>query len=193
MFSNLIDLEELTRTPTNSSDHFIFVGSLDKRKGFGVFFELIKKTPFCSYAIVGQPRDKTGHLYYEQLKSFSNVILFGRLSHAETMSQIANSKALISTSPMEGFPNIFIEAWACGKPVLSLYCDPGSVIEKERLGEIGHGTLGKIIEAMKVLKNSSEFAQKAKAYVDMNHVINTDKVGQINQGINELFKSKKIK
>ena len=85
------------------------------------------------------------------------------------MSQIANSKALISTSPMEGFPNIFIEAWACGKPVLSLYCDPGNIIEKEKLGEIGHGNMDKIIQAMKVLKNSTEFARKAKAYVEKNH------------------------
>ena len=46
VFSNLIDLEGAILTPTNPSDHFIYVGSLDKRKGFAEFFELIKKTPF---------------------------------------------------------------------------------------------------------------------------------------------------
>lgn len=40
---------------------------------------------------------------------------------------------------MEGFPNVFIEAWACGIPVLSLYVDPGSIIERENLGVIVRG------------------------------------------------------
>ncbi|MGH2647466.1 MAG: glycosyltransferase family 4 protein, partial [Ginsengibacter sp.] len=193
VFPNLIDLNGKAPVPTNRSDNFIYVGSLDKRKGFAEFYELVKKASGYSYKIVGQPRDKTAHLYYEKLKTFHNVILLGRLSHAETMCQIANSKAVISTSPMEGFPNIFIEAWACGLPVLSLYCDPGGIIEKEKLGEIGHGNLDKIIQSMSVLKNSAQFAQKAKAYVEKNHIINAEKIKQINQVTNELYKTEKIK
>ena len=42
----------------------------------------------------------------------------------KNLKQIANSRALISTSPLEGFPNIFIEAWSCGRAVVasSLAC-----------------------------------------------------------------------
>lgn len=76
---------------------------------------------------------------------------------------------------------------------LSLYCDPGGIIEKEKLGEIGHGSLDKIIQSMGVLKNSTQFAQKVKAYVEKNHIINAEKIKQINQVTNELYKTEKIK
>ena len=46
---------------------------------------------------------------------------------------------------MEGFPNIFIEAWACGVPVLSLHVDPGGVIKKEGLGEIADGNINTLV------------------------------------------------
>lgn len=186
VFSNLIDLSESVLKATNSSDHFVYVGSLDKRKGFAEFFKLIEATPNYAYKVVGQPRDKTGSLYYEKLKSFENVTLLGRLSNAETMSQIANSKALISTSPMEGFPNIFIEAWACGIPVLSLYVDPDDTINRERLGIIAHGNPDKLIQALACNNNTSEFAKRAQAYVERNHVLNADKIKEISFIFNNL-------
>ena len=49
ILSNLIDLNESVPKPTSPSDHFIYVGSLDRRKGFTEFFELIKRTSDCPY------------------------------------------------------------------------------------------------------------------------------------------------
>ncbi len=133
VFPNLFDITEIQVISNQIQKDFIYVGWLDKRKGFIEFFEVIKKAPLHSFKVVGPPRDKTGNRYYNKLKSFENVTLLGQLNHRDTMYQIANSKALISTSPMEGFPNVFVEAWAYGIPVLSLYCDPGSIIEKRRV------------------------------------------------------------
>jgi len=189
ILSNLIDLPEWMPGPTHPSDHFIYVGSLDKRKGFAEFFELINKTRGSLYKVVGQPRDKTAYLYYEKLKSFSNVSLLGRLSHSETMFQIANAKALISTSPMEGFPNIFIEAWACGLPVLSLNCNPGNVIVKEKLGIVANGDINKIIHAINNSECTVDFARRAKLYVEYHHILNTAKIKEINHLFNAIVKS----
>ncbi len=186
VFPNLIDLDEPVSSNAHS-DYFIYAGSLDKRKGFVKFFELIKKTPNYFFKVVGQPRDKTGYLYYEKLKSFNNVMLLGKLCHSATMHQIANAKALISTSPMEGFPNVFLEAWAHGVPVLSLYCDPGGVIEKNKLGEIGLGSLDKMILAMELPGNLNEFARRSKYYVEKNHLLTENKIEQIKEVFNELY------
>jgi glycosyltransferase involved in cell wall biosynthesis len=107
------------------------------------------------------------------------VTLTGRLSHEETIRQISNSKALISTSPMEGFPNIFIEAWACGVPVMSLFVDPGGVIEKEGLGEIVYGDFKSLLSAINSFTVSADFAERAKSYVQRHHALNKEKTNEI--------------
>jgi len=118
LLPNLIDLTQIPVISNPIHRDYVYVDWLDKRKGFVEFFELVKNAPFHTFKVIGPPRYKTGYLYFEKLKSFQNVSLLGELSHSDTLLNIANSKALISTSPMEGFPNIFIEAWATGIPVL---------------------------------------------------------------------------
>jgi glycosyltransferase involved in cell wall biosynthesis len=179
IFNNLIELDEIPEISNPVRHDFSYVGALDKRKGFAEFYHLVEKAPFATFKVIGQPRDRTGYKYYEKLKSFKNVTLFGNLNHPQTLTHIMNSKALISTSPMEGFPNIFVEAWACGIPVLSLSFDPGGVIRKEHLGEVADGSIDKLVDYMKSVKNTIEFEKKAKDYVQHNHVLNEDKMKEI--------------
>jgi glycosyltransferase involved in cell wall biosynthesis len=110
----------------------------------------------------------------------------GELSHSDTLRHIACSKALISTSPMEGFPNIFIEAWAFGIPVLSLYFDPGDVICREELGEVAGGDLNKLASALDLVRNTDAFASKSKKYIEHKHVLNEFKINEIKELFNEL-------
>jgi glycosyltransferase involved in cell wall biosynthesis len=186
IFPNLIDLTKIPIVSNPVHSDFTYVGWLDKRKGFPEFFELARKSPSHTFKIIGPPRDETGFFYYEKLKSFQNVALMGELTHSETLHHIACSKALISTSPMEGFPNIFIEAWAFGIPVLSLYFDPGGVIKREGLGEVADGDLDKLINALASVRNTDEFAIKSKKYVDQKHVLNETKISEIKELFNEL-------
>jgi glycosyltransferase involved in cell wall biosynthesis len=183
---NLIDMSKIPSSHGMARKDFIYVGWLDRRKGFPEFFRIIERSPQHTFKIIGPPRDKTGHRYFEQLKNFSNVRLMGELSHSRTLEEIADSKALVSTSPMEGFPNVFIEAWACGIPVYSLLVDPGNVIEKEGLGVIAHGDPEIIIRALDEHRNSEEFTRRSLEYVERNHAINSKKIAEINRIFNEL-------
>jgi len=191
IFPNLIDLTQIPVISNPIHNDFIYVGWLDKRKGIADFFELVNRAPLHTFKVIGPPRDKTGQYYYEKLKLFQNVSLLGELSHSETLYHIANSKALISTSPMEGFPNIFIEAWAYGIPVFSLYFDPGGVINKEKLGEHANGSIDKLLDALIKKRDNNEFAERAKSYVKQNHAINKNKIKKINELFSELNKNKK--
>ncbi len=186
VFMNLIDMSKMPQISKLLRKDFIYVGWLDKRKGFPYFFELVQKAPMHTFKVIGSPRDKTGYLYYNKLKNYPNVSLLGELSHSRTMMEIADSKALISTSPMEGFPNVFIEAWACGIPVYSLNVDPGSVIEREKLGVIAHGDLNVLLDAMNKHQNSNEFLYKARNYIENNHAINLRKIKEINKIFTDL-------
>jgi glycosyltransferase involved in cell wall biosynthesis len=180
VFPNVIDTSGIKPVTDPERNYFVYVGSLDKRKGFKDFFRVVQLSPLHSFKVIGSPRDKTGNHYYEKLRAFKNVELTGRLSHEETVRQISNSRALISTSPMEGFPNIFLEAWACGIPVLSLYVDPGGVIEKEGLGEVFHGNVDNLVSAINNLCDSNGFTERARAYIKGNHELNADRIRKIN-------------
>jgi len=191
LLPNLIDSTQLPVIPKPAHDYFIYVGRLDKRKGVDEFLKIVEMTPFEKFVIVGQARNKAGLLYYEKLRSFQNVSLLGQLKHSETLQHIAYSKALISTSPMEGFPNIFIEAWAQGIPVISLFVDPGSIIEREKLGEFAHGDLDRLLKSIANYKYSNEFAEKARSYVRDNHLLNETKIEEISGLFRDLVNQEK--
>ena len=189
VFPNLFNSIVPQIKKTNLTEYFIYVGSLHKRKGFFEFYDLVKKTPTHKYIVIGQPMDKMSFKYYEELKSFDNVSLLGRLSHSETLKHIANSKAMISTSRMEGFPNIFIEAWACGVPVISLHVDPGEIIQSEKLGEVCFGNLDKMLEAMDNIINTDKISKRTKFYVEHNHELNNNKLKEINMLFSKIHNS----
>ncbi len=184
--NNLIDLSKLPVISNPVKKDFVYVGWLDKRKGITEFFELVKRSPAHTFKVIGPPRDKTGKACYEELKTFKNVLLLGELNHSDTLYHIGNSKALISTSPMEGFPNIFIEAWAYGIPVLSLFFDPGGVIKREGLGEVAYGNLDILINSLESARSTEEFAVKARSYVENHHVLNDLKIKEMDKLFQEL-------
>lgn len=182
---SLIDLTEWPEIGEPDRSAFIYVGSLAKNKGFDKFYTLVINNPSYTYKILGMPRDKTGLRYYNKLKGMKNVKLFGRLDHHSTIRQIFNARALISTSPVEGFPNIFLEAWACGTPVLSLYVDPGNVIQKYKLGYFAGGNVDNLVNAMACVDLDKEYSIRAMDYIKKNHMLTAGRI----QAINELFSS----
>jgi len=179
IFLNLFAPEKIPSIHKQNNNVFVHVGELQKRKGFIEFFEVVKKSPDHFFKVIGQPSGKSGFLYFEELKSLENSTLSGRLSHSQTMQEIANSTALISTSPMEGFPNIFLESWACGVPVLSLYVDPGGIIEKNDLGVVAHGKMDILLNALDTINQNDEFKSRSQAYVENNHVLNSKRIKEI--------------
>ncbi len=186
VFPNLIDTSAFKQVTDPERKDFVYVGSLDKRKGFADFFKIVQRSQAHTFKVIGSPRDKTGNHFYERLKSFDNVTLTGRLSHEETIRQISGAKAVISTSPMEGFPNIFIEAWACGVPVLSLYVDPGGVIKKEGLGVTADGNIKSLLSAMDYFESSNGFVEKARGYIKENHELNSERISEMDQLFNDV-------
>ena len=63
------------------------------------------------------------------VEQIENLEVLGQLPHEQLLSLIDRAVAVVSTSAAEGMPNVFLEAWARGVPVLSLDYDPDGRIE----------------------------------------------------------------
>jgi glycosyltransferase involved in cell wall biosynthesis len=63
-----------------------------------------------------------------------NLKVLGTIPH-ERIGEFLREAALFThTSPAEGFPNAFLEAWSHGLPTVTCF-DPDGIIARERLGE----------------------------------------------------------
>ena len=166
IFPNIFDFSNITPMENSTNDYFIHPGTLNILKGSQNLYHLINSLDKnISIVIVGQPTDKKSKKIYERLKKIENVVLKGRLNHKDTIQLIANAKALINTSNFEGFPNIFLEAWANGVPVISLNVNPGNVFNKYNLGICCSGDSNKMKKSIQLFKTSYIDKGKLISYV----------------------------
>lgn len=174
IYPNIFDESNIPVIKNPSKDYFIYAGSLTMLKGADKLYQLMRSIDKKNVVIIaGEPKDRESRKIYKQLNQIENVILKGAVSHNETIRLIGNARAVINTSNFEGFPNIFLEAWATGVPVISLKVNPGGVINKHGLGICCEGSL----ERMKASIESNETClidkNKLISYVSEFHDLNT--------------------
>lgn len=113
---------------------FVWVATLNDNKRPNWLINLAKILPNYNFAMVGFGYDK--QLLKEVIDSereLLNLKYFGYCSLEVTLKIIASSKVLINTSIYEGFPNVFLQAWSFGMPVISTV-NPNEVFTKFKLG-----------------------------------------------------------
>jgi glycosyltransferase involved in cell wall biosynthesis len=123
--------------------------------------------------IVGQPKGEKAIKIYEELRRKKNVILKGRLNHTDTINSIANAKALINTSYSEGFPNIYLEAWGTGVPVISLTVNPGNIFDNYNLGIYCNSDINKMKDSIETFKTEQFNKDELIGYVEKFHDFKT--------------------
>ncbi len=174
IYPNIFDQSNIPLIKNPSRDYYIHVGSLTMLKGAAKLYQLIRSIEKENLVIiVGQPKDSKSKKIYRALNKMENVVLKGRCTHCETMQLIANAKALINTSDFEGFPNIFLEAWSTGVPVISLRVNPGDVLNKHGLGICCEGNLQRMKASIESNETGSIDKNKLISYVSEFHDLNT--------------------
>jgi hypothetical protein len=165
LFPNLI--KRLDKK-VDKKEGFVFVGSLDIRKGFKEFCDIVSQMPELLFKVVGSPRGPKSIDLLNQLITKKNVIFYNRLANDRTIDVLASSIALLSTSKYEGFPNSFLEAWSVGTHVISLNVDPGDVIKRYNLGYFCQGNLTLFKDTILNYSPPSNISELIE-YVKQNH------------------------
>ncbi len=136
--------------------------------------EIARRLPMVRFMVCGAPATglwdrKALELILEQLQSLPNVDYRGHVDPEESLRIIGNANLLLSTSDGEGFPSVFLEAWAAGTPVVSVEIDPDHKIQNHGLGIVAN-TIEGTGEAVRSLMASPQRCQdlgvKARHHVE---------------------------
>jgi len=160
----------------------LWVGGCDANKRPELLLDLAESLPEARFVMISAPR--TDRRQYEQVRAraarLPNVEHLGFVLEEDSSepfwNQIApyhrRARLLVSTSRLEGFPNVFLEAWSAGAPVVSLNVDPDGIIQRHALG-CRSGTMEQLTADVAGLLDSEArreaLAANGRAYVARTH------------------------
>jgi glycosyltransferase involved in cell wall biosynthesis len=123
-------------------DRVLWVGSVDQNKRPEWLLELARRLPHRRFVLVGGPiggptgGDTKPQRYYESIRrraaALPNLEFTGFLPLAEAEHWFDRARMVVSTSRFEGMPNVFLQAWGRGVPVLATF-DAGARLGGEPL------------------------------------------------------------
>jgi glycosyltransferase involved in cell wall biosynthesis len=116
--------------PKNSApgkgDRVLWVGTIHDQKRPEILLDLARRLPHRRFVMIGGPSPKGERFrpgYYEGIRDqaarLPNVEFTGFLPLTEVEPWFDRARVLVSTSLYEGMPNVFLQAWARGVPIVS--------------------------------------------------------------------------
>ncbi len=141
-------------------DAFLWVGRLVEYKLPLRYVELARALPDVRFVMVAPTTGETTEALKQQLAAETadvpNLEVLSHLRRERTLELIGRSIAVVGTSDHEGMPNVFLEAWSRGVPVISLHFDPDGRIAREGMGICAEGSWDRFVEAAKRLREDPE-------------------------------------
>ncbi|MBT8080888.1 MAG: glycosyltransferase family 4 protein [Gammaproteobacteria bacterium] len=153
--------------------HVLWVGRISEEKRPDWVQELARRLPQIHFTIVGGPNRDSDYArrVLSDEAALPNVSFVGRIAHEDMGPYYARADVLICTSVYEGFPNVFLEAWSVGTPVITT-CDPDGLVDNEGLGAAA-GDLDAMTAAIDRLAGNEAAHRRvsaaAREYFDRNH------------------------
>lgn len=135
----------------------ISVGHLIERKGHEFAIGALAQLKQCVLLIAGEgPERKNLEKLAQQLGVTDRVRFLGAVPHAKLQELYVAADALILASSREGWPNVLLEAMACGTPVVAtaiwgnpevVSCREAGVLMKNRTVEACAEAVEELLEA----------------------------------------------
>lgn len=110
------------------------VGHLIERKGHDIVISALRRLPDCTLLIAGEGPELARLRSLSSLLGVSDRVRFlGAVPHDELRTVYVAADAVILCSSREGWPNVLLEAMACGTPVVasSIWGNPEIVCRPE--------------------------------------------------------------
>lgn len=145
--------------------HFLWIGRSELIKNPGAYLEIAKSLPNESFQMILTETDKA--VYEDTITKamrIPNISIINKMPHLEVLEYFSYARYFITTSFGEGFPNVLIESFSKGTPVLSLYIDFDHMITKEKVGFVGDGSIQSIVAFIKSIDESNWETLSNNAY-----------------------------
>ena len=149
---------------------FLWIGRAEPNKHPLAYLELARALPDAHFWMVVRPigTSESQHLWDELTHAadqLPNLELLPPRPRPQLLELMDQAVAVVSTSGFEGMPNVFLEAWAHGTPVLSLNHDPDGIISHHQLGGFADGQQHQLRQLANNLWNSRhDHHQRAAHY-----------------------------
>lgn len=155
----------------------LWVGRISPEKRPEWFLDIAEAMPDQTFDLVGAPNNQSEYSQsiLSKAERLRNVRVLGRVPYSEMSSVYASARILCSTSKYEGFPNVFLEAWGSGIPVVAT-CDPDNLISAVGLGGTGSSVTELLAEIGRLMKDQTEYDQVAAqclSYFQDNHEVDS--------------------
>ncbi|MDH4370056.1 MAG: glycosyltransferase family 4 protein [Nitrospira sp.] len=170
----------LTGTVVSHSERnnaVVWVAVIRPAKRPDLLIEIARRLPTVRFVVCGAPslshwEAGTIERIMKRLRSLPNVDYQGHVAPEQTLKIIGEAGLLLSTSDGEGFPSVFLEAWAAGTPVVSLQIDPDHKIRNGDLGKVTDtvdGAVDTVRSFMTSPERLREMGMKARRHVEELH------------------------
>jgi len=157
---------------TRERNRILWVGRICQEKRPDRFLELAEQSPDLQFDLVGPSTDSPYcHGILDRARRLPNVVVHGRATQSQLAEFYQRAACLCCTSDNEGFPNVFLEAWSYGLPIVSTL-DPDGVITRWGLGSVASDTLALSQAIRHLLFSEREWrnaSHRARTYYRENH------------------------
>jgi glycosyltransferase involved in cell wall biosynthesis len=168
---------EAAERSTEQPRHFLWANRLVDYKMPLEFLQLAEALPEARFLMIaGETSETTPDLrrrVHDEADRLPNLELHPTRPREELHEAMAASAAVVTTSRVEGMPNMFLEAWARGIPVLSLHVDPDRRITEGGVGIHAGGSMDRLVEGARALWTDpslrAEIGERARAFVTGYH------------------------